>query len=393
MQPDAAKAARIGKPVTVSKSEALLRILLIACSVIFAWALVELPAFFNILDYQAMHLTGAWSSVRFIRMYDPDLLYREPPHAHHKGSSVGGDISAGWDIPLADRTRYEWDLKYDQNGFRNDTDLKSAGVAAVGDSMVEGMTVRHDQLATTLLERFQKQPVANFGQYGYGPGQELVVLKRYALPLHPQTVVWVFFEGNDLADWRDYRRAIAHPQTYWDRFAQRSFTRVIYLSVHRFAAPPKPPGVKRLGVMQRPGQAPAKTYFSYTAHPLNEDDLKAVDGTASIVTEAYKMSAAQGARFLFVFAPEKFRVYHDFCQFPAQSECAKWTVNDLPDRLRKNVEAISPSIGYLDLTPALIAAVKDGKLPYYSDDLHWTPDGHLVAAEEIERYLSGAARP
>ena len=386
MRAEAARAKRSGLP----QPEASLRALLVACSVIFAWMLVELPAFFNLLDYQSLQLTGAWSSVRFIRMYDPELFYREPPHAQHKGSSVGGDMTVGWAIPPADQTRYEWDLTYDQNGFRNDTDLKSASVAVVGDSMVEGMTVRHEEITTSLLERFEKQTVANFGQYGYGPAQELVVLRRYALPLRPRTVVWIFYEGNDLADWRDYRNAIAHPQTYWDRFEQRSFTRVIYLAARRFRAPPKPPGARRLGQVERPGQSPANTYFRYRAHTLTGDDLKAVDGTASIIAEAYRLTAAQGARFVFVFAPDKFRVYHDFCRFPAPSECAQWTVNDLPEQLRKKIDAISPSIGYLDLTPGLVAAVKRGELPYYADDLHWTPDGHRIAADEIERSLSGA---
>lgn len=378
------------RPAGIWKSEAFLRILLILGSVIFAWAMVELPAFFNVLDYQALQLSGAWSSVRFIRIPDAELLYREPPHARHVGSAIGGDFPAGYRVPLSSQTRYQWDLTYDQNGFRNDTDLKSAGMVVIGDSMVEGMTVPHDRLTTTLLERSENQPVANFGQYGYGPGQELVALKRYALPLHPRIVIWVFFEGNDLDDLAGYRRAIAHPQSFWDRFVQRSFTRVVYRGVSRFFAPAKPLGVTRSGVIQRPGETPVTVYFTFTAHPLTGNDLKAVDGTAGIIAEAYKLSAARGARFLFVFAPDKFRVYHDFCQFPAQSECPQWTVNDLPERMRRSVAAIAPGAGYLDLTPALVDAAKHGMLPYYSDDIHWTPEGHQVAAEAIAQYLSGA---
>jgi hypothetical protein len=381
--------SNVVKPAGIWKSEAFLRTLLIAGSVIFVWAMVELPAFFNVLDYQALQLSGAWGSMRFIRIPDSELLYREPPHARHAGSAIGGDFPAGYQVPLSDQNHYRWDLRYDQNGFRNDTDLKSAGIVVIGDSMVEGMTVPRDQLITTHLERAENQPVANFGEYGYGPGQEIVVLKRYALQMRPRVVIWVFSEGTDLDDLPGYRRAIAHPQSFWDRFVQRSFTRVVYRGVSHFFAPAKPLGISRSGAMQRPDGTPVNVYFTFKPHSLTAEDLKAADGTGDIITQAYKLSAAQGARFLFVFAPDKFRVYRDVCQFPAQSECGRWVVTDLPERMRKIVTSIAPDIGYLDLTPALADAAKHGMLPYYPDDVHWTPDGHKVAAEAIENYLSG----
>lgn len=379
------------QPAKAAKSEARLRIALVAGSMLFAWILVELPAALNILDYQALQLTGAWSSVRFIRIPDPELLYREPPHARHKGSSLGGDFPAMYDVPPSEQTRYEWDLTYDRNGFRNDTDLTSAGMAVIGDSLVEGMTVPHDQLITTLLERAENQPVANFGQYGYGPWQELVVLKRYALPLRPRTIVWVFSEATDLEDYGGYRRAIAHPQTAWDRFAQRSFTRVIYRAGSRLFAPSKPKGITRSGVFHRADGSAMNVYFSFKPHSLTADDWKAAKGTGRIVAEAQRIAAAQGARFLFVFAPDKFRVYHAACQFPSQSECARWSVNDLPERLRSDLQSAAPGAEYLDLTPVLAAAANRGVVPYYPDDVHWTPEGHRIVADEIERFLAANA--
>jgi lysophospholipase L1-like esterase len=52
---------------------------------------------------------------------------------------------------------------------------------------------------------------------------------------------------------------------------------------------------------------------------------------------------------------------------------------------------MSPGTGYEDLTAVLAAAAKGGMLPYYPDDLHWSPSGHRIAAEAIEAYL--AAHP
>jgi hypothetical protein len=83
----------------------------------------------------------------------------------------------------------------------------------------------------------------------------------------------------------------------------------------------------------------------------------------------------------------KFRVFHSFCRFPQESKCRDRVVSDLPERLQKAVGSISSEIGYLDLTPALMDAVKGGTLPCYPDDEHWSPEGHKVAAETINDYL------
>jgi acyl-CoA synthetase (AMP-forming)/AMP-acid ligase II len=63
---------------------------------------------------------------------------------------------------------------------------------------------------------------------------------------------------------------------------------------------------------------------------------------------------------------------------PPESECVRWALSDLPERLRSAVGRMSPGTGYEDLTAVLAAAAKDGVLSYYSDDLHWSPSGHSL---------------
>jgi hypothetical protein len=62
-------------------------------------------------------------------------------------------------------------------------------------------------------------------------------------------------------------------------------------------------------------------------------------------------------------------------------------MNDMPERIQKAVRSISPDIGYLDLTSKLVDTVKSGMLPNYSDDEHWSPEGHKVAAEAINAFI------
>jgi len=280
-------------------------------------------------------------------------------------------------------------VKYDHNGFRNAADLTSADIAVIGDSMVEGLTVPDAQLTTSLLAQLQGKVVANLGQSAYGPLEELVVLKRYALPLRLQTVVWMFFEGNDLGDVISYQHAMRNRPSFWRSFWTRSFTRSAMKEVELFFhSTAKPSGTLRAGIFQSPDGETRTVYFTYPSQPFDHANLGALADTTRALTEAHALCAAQGARLLVVLAPEKFRVLKPFCQFPAASQCRNWTLNDMPTRLEKAVESIAPDAGYLDLTPYLTESVKRGEMPYYPDDEHWTPAGHKAVAEAINNYLS-----
>jgi hypothetical protein len=245
---------------------------------------------------------------------------------------------------------------------------------------------------TSRLARRETKVVANLGQYGYGPLEELAVLKRYALPLHPRTVLWMFYEGNDLKDVIHYRKVTTgthKPPGYWTKFRERSFTSNALAQIYFRVRPAlRPSGIKHSGVMQTSDGQKLTVYFLYSSSTFSNDDLGALDDTTRTIATASKLCEAEGVRLIFVFIPTKFRVYHSFCQFPRESDCSEWVLNDLPERLKKAVEAISPQIGYLDLTPNLVDAAGKGTAPYYLDDDHWTPEGQDIAAEATNNYLN-----
>jgi hypothetical protein len=375
------------EPVTlltrVLKSQSIRRLLLVLASVIFSLALIELTSLSNLVDYREIIGNNfAWWPIYNIS--DPELIHIRRPHAHFSGTTRGGGIAGVYRIPLADMTFYQWDDKYDRNGFRNDTDLKSADIIVIGDSIVEGLTVPSSQLTTALLANFEGKVVANLGQSAYGPQQELVVLKRYGLPMRPRIVLWMFSEATDLKDVVYYDRTMRDPPDFWHAYLSRSFLRIV---VHHFRTPPNPPGIRRAGFLQTSDGKRVTVYFPNSFPPLSKTDLGAIDETALIVAQAQKLSSAQGARLIFVFVPDKYRVLHEFCQFPQESECRNWTMNDMPERMDRALRAISPDVAYLDLTSSLVKAVRSGLLTHYSDDEHWSPEGHKVAAEAIRDYL------
>lgn len=371
------------------------RFLLVPVSFIFALFLLEFLALIRVVNYE--HIIGPASHDVFAQTNkgDPELLHIHPPHSHFSGEFRGGNITTGYRIPFSDQTLYRWDLKLDHNGFRNETDLKSADIVVIGDSFVENMTTPTPQLMTSLLANLQGRVVANLGQYGYGPLEEKAVLRRYGLPLRPRTVVWMFYEGNDLGDVVHYHKVTAELgrppsswRTFWRTFWNHSFTFNALAQLYvQYKHVSKPSGVKRSGVMQTSSGDKLTVYFVYPTAPLSKADVDALNETAHTLADARSLSAAQGARFLFVFIPTKFRVFHGFCKFPPQSDCRNWTVNDLPQRLEKAMKSISPEIDFLDLTPKLTDALKRSDLPFHVDDDHWAPEGEKIAAEAINDYL------
>jgi hypothetical protein len=374
--------------MSILKCESARRLLLIPTGVILAWCLMEFPALINVFDYRRI---GGPAEVWWGKDNVPDreLLHLRRPHSHFSGAVRGGLMELAYQIPPSDMTHFRWDVEYDDHGFRNEVDLKSADMVVIGDSFVEAMTVPTAQLMTSLLAHLQGKVVANLGQPDYGPQQELIVLRRYGLPLRPRTVLWMFYEGNDLEDVVRCDKAMRNSSNFWRAFLNRSLTRKAFLEVRRlFFAPSEPPGATRSGFIQTAKGEKLTLYFFCTAKPLTKEDLSALDETRRILAAAYQLCAAQGSRLVIVLVPDAFRVFHDFCRFPPESQCRTWVLDDMPQRLERAVGSVSSQIGYLDLTPSLVEGVKKGAIPYYRDDTHWNEEGNEIAAEAINHDLS-----
>jgi PAS domain S-box-containing protein len=245
-------------------------------------------------------------------------------------------------------------------------------------------------LATTRLSEITLKTVANLGQSGYGPQQELAVLKRYALPLQPRFIVWVFYEGNDLADAREYSEMVSllkakadSIEFVWDRSFTKNFLSWLMRVIQGCV-----PAQRITAVPATVSDKDGKEHQVYVkgrsiSASLTKQDLEALKKSVEAMKEAYQLAQQQGARFIVVFAPTAFRVYRDIARFEKEGRNAPpWSLDDLPDRLRQMVFRISPEIDYLDLTPVLKSAAKYGPIFLY-DDTHWSSEGHQVVAEAL----------
>ena len=372
-------------------------IVLSLAGVLLALAVLEVPALLKLVDYRE---TGWLSMNRF----DPELLFIHRPYATTNGTAKGGSIAALYRIPASDLSTYHWKVRYDGNGFRNASDHRSADIAVNGGSYVEGTSIDRTQLMTSLLAQRENAVVANFGQNAYAPQQELIVLRRFVLPLKPKTVLWIFTDFNDIRQLPVFARETRYSsgvrsliQSSFTANALKQLASVCYgtvSSLGRILYPEDPrPALNRSGILPNTRTGPLKMYFLHPSLPLEPDQIQALDDSIHIIGDANQLCAAQGARLVVVFIPDQFRVFHSFVQTPPGSELNHWTVNDTPARLEQGLHEASPEIGFLDLTPLMVSAVKAGVVPYFTDDNHWNPDGQRLAAEAIDSYLTRSEQP
>ena len=242
--------------------------------------------------------------------------------------------------------------------------------------------------------------VCNLGHDDYGPPQELIVLRRYGLILHPRAVVWFFFEGNDLIDLEDHQNATTAWRGYLTRgnsIAARSFCLNALQRLDLWIDPWRwhDPGLLRTPtarLLPSMGDGQVVMYFGgyyrWGLPDLSPRELALLAKTQDVLQQSQSLCNQQQIEFLVVNVPTKFRVYRDLCMPGKDSKRGRWHLNDLPDRLDQWCAAAG--IEYLDLTPALKSAAEEGPLVYFAEDGHWTAHGHAVVADEIAGFLRKA---
>jgi hypothetical protein len=353
-------------------------------------ALIELPALAHRLDYSEVlsAALGEWKGPATEFVTDPELVYRRPPHVLWRGRPRS-DMARVWNLPV--RAPRPQVFTTDSRGFRNRRDLARADVALVGDSFVEGAYVSDEETCAVALESSIQALVANLGQSGYGTLQELKVIETVALDLQPRTVVWFFFEGNDLYDDAAYENALAYYRAHgtldsprsWTpdlrRFATASFSVNAFHLFRRLADPILPNEVSSIGWFPTAGGETSALYF-YADAALRWDDYEGerFEKTKAALRRGRDETAARGIRLLVVFIPTKFRVYGDYCRFPPGSPCLSWRPWQLPEALADFCRR--EGIDLLDLTDPMRQAAAAGRLLYAAEDSHWSAEGHRFVA-------------
>lgn len=375
------------------------RIIALTVSLVGGLLVLEAPAVLNLIDYRRIReaLSGSEGpDVAFVG--DDDLLFRRAPNAKWAGRPRT-DMAAYFNLSF--RVPQPLTFSTDDHGFRNLTTPVHADIALVGDSYVEGITVSDDETAAVRLQQLTGRPVANLAVAGYGTLQELVLLRKYAVPLHPKLVAWFFFEGNDLDDDQNFEDATAYqpsqpstadvpapvarpPAPYrWRGFVNRSFTRNAWLQMRQMTSWLVPSGLDTFGWFRDRSGRLEKMYFFdfYATRPFTDYEEARLAVTRTTLRQGLQIAREQGIHLVVIYIPIKFRVYGGVCTFPEGSVCAAWHPWDVESHLAAICR--DEGIDFLSLTGPMRDAAKDGDLLYLPDDSHWNAAGHAFVARQL----------
>lgn len=273
----------------------------------------------------------------------------------------------------------------DEHGFHNPKGIWSSDhfdLAVLGDSFTQGACVPSDQNLVALLRK-EHPATLNLGMVGNGPLLMLAGLREFLTDLKPQTVLWVYTEGNDLTF--DLGRERMHPilmeylqeghrQGLQERQKEidsllRGIVERQYLSRKEptMEAAPPPRFLKLWSLRQAlglyVGESPIRV-----SHP--DQDL-----FRKILLEARNDTQRWGGRLVFVYLPAEARYYDD--RYRRGYDVARGLVLSVLRDLQ---------IPLIDLHPP-ISRHQDISELYAHRGAHFGPEGYRLAAETILQAL------
>jgi lysophospholipase L1-like esterase len=334
----------------------------------------------------------------------------------------------------------------DAEGFRNQAVRERFDIAALGDSFTDAMTMAAEHSWPVQLEQISGASVQNYGTAGFGPQQELLVLKEAIAPHRPRTVVLAFFAGNDIFDaeafdkfqksgglqrreaqgWR-IKSVVSRADQWFVTSALRAGGRWLNSrtgpvsaaeanlapSVVVAAAPPPTTPTFDRGIFSVPvaGHVLQWAFMPPYLNTLNfsRDEIAARPGwrlTRDAISEMQKVSASFGANFVVMFIPFKSQVYlplldrhfsreqlHAAFGYSTERYGAVVVDRMYANRLAQNELmqrfCAEAGIPFLDITPTLSERVEStGDNVYFPDESHLNEAGEALVAEQLAQFLS-----
>ncbi len=381
---------------------ALFRAVAVTLAMGLGVVILEVSAIAGWIDYGRLRgaLTGDWNGPAVDFVEDHEFSFRRPPHAHWSGRPRS-NMAQYFNLPI--RSAYRQSFSTDGRGFRNRADLDRADLALIGDSYVEGAYVSDEETVAVRLQELTGRAVVNLGVSGYGSLQELKVLETYALPLKPQMVPWFFFEGNDLDDDQNFENAMAYEQGLpaprssisaprrWHDFLDRSFTMNVFWQLRETSDWLVPNGIDSFGWFRDRGGADHRFFFFdfYATRTLGDYESARFETTKATLRRGDEIARQRGIKLIVFFVPMKFRVYGDFCRFPAGSPCTRWHPWDLETRLAAFCR--NAGIDFVSLTGPMRRAAAAGEVLYAPEDSHWNAAGAAFVARQVAASWASAS--
>ncbi len=350
-------------PLAARSKEALFATILVVFSGFVSWGFLEVLGLSGLVSYPSL----------FGRDQE-DPLGRTPQPSIEVAGETLEDTSGPWGLsskPIV--------FEYVTNplGFRNVPDRVAADLYLLGDSILVSALVPYEQTLTARLEKQIGRPTMNIALIGISPRREQQLFRDTSLPVDGKLVLQFIFEGNDLLD-TAAERDPEEPET--PTLVHRSFAYNILMSLQRLSQPVSGMARRRTCTIDGQVYTFAWTRDSFAGHEHHAQHLfEELLGFKTEVEES-------GGTFGVVFVPAKLRVLASACEFPPSSDLppVEQHLNPLREGLLR--WSRTTDVPALDLTPGLIDAAKQGRIPWFQGDTHPNATGHEVASDAISQW-------
>ena len=362
-----------------------------------------------------LSLLAAEAAVRLLSPIGPALLVTDPGVGKRYVPGFHGRV-------FVDEAGREVEVRINSAGFRGPewARRKAPGglrVAVVGDSMTAGIATDEERtfvrrLESALAAQWPGRPVEvmNFGVSSASTGAELVTWREAVAGYAPDVVLLAFFTGNDLGDnslaphprpprllRARRRRAVSSPAGR-RRPPRRSRAGSISTAGSTCGRRWPPAGSGRTTRSAAGGIEPGQRIFARDGGP---DVEYAWSLTGALLRALRDEVEASGARFGLVVVPCAEQVDDAlWADLLRQAGGAGLALDREEPSRRLGEIGARERIPTLDLTPAFAAAARrsgggaaSAQGLYLLGRFHLSDEGHRVAAEAIERFLTeGAGR-
>jgi lysophospholipase L1-like esterase len=258
-----------------------------------------------------------------------------------------------------------------------------ARVLVLGDSFMEGVQVGEDEVFAARLEKaLPGSEVLNAGVGGYGTVQEYLYLRDEGLGHDPDAVVLMFYD-NDLADnCLPYFPGIGpRPYAVWRDGGVRIVEEVDGADFVKFTLPvPFRLELNRYSYLFNFANSIYQKLAARRMRQWAQADFKRAEACGQypiffgLVTRMADLLRARGKAFTLVLIPTAEEVASG--SSPAEAPIVRFCAEK--------------ALTCVALLPRLAREHASGVRPYFTADIHWTKEGHRVAAEEVATWLRPA---
>ena len=329
---------------------------------------------------------------------EPGGLYTPDPPGRYR-------LNPGYRGRIFNRVEYSNEIRINGKGLRGAELLSRSDdrlrVLAIGDSFIFGVGVEDSEtlvavLASKIAERGREAEALNGGIPAFGIPDAVGWFERHGRALEPDVVILGIFLGNDLVDASPDREAIVvvdgllKPQhspkglgAWLYRHSQ------LYVALKTLSEQPGfLPLRKKLGMGEPWRVRILREEFGIYKITAPVDLAPAIEATDAALADLVSIANRDGFLLQALLIPSEIQIDPIRWQAGLANLGLDSSAYDpeVPTRIFNQLLS-EHEIPALDLSNALAPRLKAGEKLYFEFDRHWTPEGHSIAAEELDREL------